>query len=194
MSKLAIALIAGVGCLFLILIVAVALAVVFFLPVRSERVPIERTIVAGPRSVEPPPAALTIGRQTQVAGVGSYCWSGTSGASDSVSVCADMIGIPTAEEPLTVGGSFTARLELPLDEAPETLGLDVISVTDEDMIETRDGFHWWRPKAGEHHELPLAPPHDFSLDLEPGLYVLSVFTRWPDRGDVNYGFLVEVGS
>jgi hypothetical protein len=194
MSKLAIALIAGVGCLCLILIVAVALAIAFFLPVRSEQVTIERTAVAVPRTAEPPPAVLVIGPQTQVAGVGSYCWSESSGGSDSVAVCADMIGIPTAEEPLMVGGSFTTRLELPLDEAPETLGLDVISVTDEDMVETRGGFHWWKPKTGRHHELPLAPPYEFSLDLDPGLYVLSVFARWPDRGDVNYGFLIEVGG
>lgn len=192
MSKLAIGLIAGVGCLFLILVAAVVLLILFFLPVRSEQVTVERTAVAGPRSVEPPPAVLVVGPQTQVAGVGSYCWSGSSGGSESVAVCADMIGIPTAEEPLPVGGAFAARLELPLDEGPETLGLDVISVIDEDMVETRDGFHWWRPKAGEHHELPLAAPHEFSLDLAPGRYVLSIFARWPGRGDVNYGFLIEV--
>jgi hypothetical protein len=194
MGKLAIALIAGLGCLFLVLIAAVVLAIVFFIPVRSEQVTIDRTEVASPPMTEPPPAVLAINGRTQVAGVGTYCWSDASGGRETVSVCADMIGIPTAEQPLAVEGSFSARLELPLDQPPETLGLDVIPVTDEDVIEARDSLRWWRPQVGEHHDLPLDTPSRFSLDLEPGLYVLSVFARWSERGDVNYGFLVEVGS
>jgi hypothetical protein len=194
MSKLAIGLIAGIGCLFLILIAAVVLAIVFFVPVRSERTTTERPEVAGPRSIEPPLAVLVIDGEKQVAGVGSYCWSEPQGGNETAAVCADMVGIPTVEKPLPVGSSFDARLELPLDEAPETLNMEVIGVTDADIVETRDGLYWWRPKAGEHHELPLAAPHTFLLDLEPGRYVLSVFARWPNRGDVNYGFLVEVGG
>jgi hypothetical protein len=194
MSKLAITLIAGLGCLFLVLIAAVVLAIFFFFPLRSEQVTVDRTEVASPRMTEPPSAVLQIDGRTQVAGVGSYCWSEPSGSSETVTVCADMIGIPTAEKPLPASSSFRARLDLPLDRPPETLGLDVISVTDEDLVETRDNLHWWRPKPGEHHDLPRQVPYEFSLDLEPGRYVLSVFARWPDRGDVNYGFLVEVGS
>jgi len=32
------------------------------------------------------------------------------------------------------------------------------------------------------------------LSPQPGLYALAVFTAWDGRGDVVYGFLVQVGE
>jgi hypothetical protein len=55
-----------------------------------------------------------------------------------------------------------------------------------------EGMLWWSPKLGDSFDIPLAPPHQLELNLEPGLYVLSVFAQWQEIGDVLYGFLVEV--
>jgi hypothetical protein len=83
-------------------------------------------------------------------------------------------------------------LELPLEESPDELVLEVISVMDADEIESRNRLWWWQPGAGEFHDLPLEPETEFTLSLDPGLYVLSTFVRCSERGDVNYGFLIWV--
>ncbi len=47
------------------------------------------------KEIEPPPAILKIDGKEQISGIGSYCWKGTWKA-----LCVDVIGIPTAQEPL----------------------------------------------------------------------------------------------
>jgi hypothetical protein len=135
---------------------------------------------------------LVINGEAQIAGVGTYCWSEPVGESERMAVCADMIGVPTAEDPLTVDGRFVARMILPLDSPPEMLMLETYRVGEADEIERRNGQRWWTPQLGERQELSLGRVAEFTLAPDPGLYVLSVFARWPEEGDVNYGFLVEV--
>jgi hypothetical protein len=135
---------------------------------------------------------LVIDGQHQVSGVGTYCWSDPTGDGESIAICVDMIGIPTAVEPLTVSGPFTGQLQLRLEQLPDDLVLEVLPVTDADEFENRGELRWWEPQAGERHELALATDGEFRLSLDSGLYVLSVFARWQERGDVNYGFLVRV--
>ncbi len=140
------------------------------------------------KEIEPPPAILEINGKEQISGIGSYCWSGTWKA-----LCADMIGIPTAQEPLIACPTFTANLRLPIQEPPSELQLDVIQVTEQDEINlSARGWRWWRTNEGGRFTLPLEREPDIELSLEPGLYVLSIYAWWKEEGSASYGFLVEV--
>jgi inhibitor of cysteine peptidase len=143
--------------------------------------------------VKPPPAMLTIMGQEQFSGIGSYCWAAPEGAEPSVAICADLIGIPTAEGPLAASSPFTASFQLEPEETPDELILDVIPVTAEDEMESwADGSRSWPYLPGERYTLSLEREPVIELSLEPGLYVLSLFGRWDALGYVDYGFLVDV--
>jgi hypothetical protein len=146
----------------------------------------------GTTNALPPEATLQVGGQSQVSGLGSYCWPGAAG---EPSICADTIGIPTAQDPLRGTASMTALFELPLEEAPTETQLTVISVTGEDELdESTGGLRWWQAKPGDSYQLPPISMPQINLTLTDGLYVFSVFARWEGTGDVMYGFLVDVGA
>ncbi len=155
----------------------------------------ERTLPVFP---EPPLADLTIGEQHQTAGLGSYCWRGPNETNDGGmrAACADMIGLPTAHEPLQVDSPFTADFRIRFEESPSELRLEIHPVETDDQLDTRDRDirRWWRPSGTsvEHLALPPAVEASVELSLEPGLYVFNVFAKWPGMGDASYGFLVEV--
>jgi hypothetical protein len=145
--------------------------------------------------VEPPPAILEIAGQEQVSGIGSYCWTEPTGADTAVSLCADMAGIPTAEEPLVASSPFTATFRLAPEETPDELLLEVTHVTVKDELEEWPaGWRGWTFKEGERYNLPLELEPTIELSLEPGLYVLHLSGSWQAWGDASYGFLVEVPS
>ena len=132
----------------------------------------------------PPPAMLEINGVTQISAIGSYCWSGGG--------CADAIGIPTPMEARTISSPITAHLRLPIDASPTTLLLTVIPVTEKDeMQENARGYRWWNYQEGQSSQLPLQSQQDIQIDLDPGLYVLSIQVWWDEKGSVTYGFLVE---
>jgi putative hemolysin len=147
-------------------------------------------------SVEPPPAWLAIAGQEQISGIGTYCWTQAPVEGEtSVGICADMVGIPTSEEPLTASSPFTATFRLAPEERPDELLLEVISVTAADELERwPPGSRGWTFKPGERYSLSLERTPSIELSLEPGLYVLNLFGRWQAWGDASYGFLVEVQS
>jgi len=154
----------------------------------------EPTLAVFPK---PPLADLTIGEQHQTAGLGSYCWRGPNETNDGGmrAACADMIGLPTAHEPLQVDSPFSAKFRFGVERSPSELHLGIFPVEAEDQIETRDrGNRWWRPNRAleEQAVLPLAQETSTDISLEPGLYVFEIFGKWPDSGTVSYGFLVEV--
>ena len=137
----------------------------------------------------PPEATLTINGQRQASGIGTYCWPGVEG---DVSVCADMIGVPTPLEPLMAEAPFLAAFEFPLAD-PSELQLLAVPVSPEDELDGPGGENrWWEPKSGEPYPLPTETAPEIELPLDAGLYVLRVFARWEGVGDVLYGFLVEV--
>jgi hypothetical protein len=156
--------------------------------------PTEPASSGGTPEVKPPPAILTIGGQEQMSGIGTYCWTG-SAETAAVSICADMIGIPTAEGPLAASSPFTATFRLEPEETPEELVLTVIPVSAEDEMERwADGSRSWPYQPGESYTLPLEREPSVELSLEPGLYVLNLQGWWNAWGDASYGFLVEVQS
>jgi WD40 repeat protein len=142
--------------------------------------------------VEPPPAILEIAGREQVSGIGAYCWQETAGTDASVGLCADMVGIPTVEEPLVVSSPFTATFRLAPEETPDELLLEVIPVTAKDEFEEWPiGGRGWAFKEGELYSLPLEREPSIELSLEPGLYILSIAGWWQAWGDASYGFLVQ---
>ncbi|KAF5422749.1 MAG: hypothetical protein C5S44_04275 [Candidatus Methanocomedens sp.] len=146
-------------------------------------------LLVGSASAGPPPALLEIDGNEQIAGIGDSCWKGEE--------CADTFSIITPAEPLLTRSPFTAHLRLPLQESPEELGFSAIRVTDDDALrnEAVNDFRAWRyGLQGMNIQVPLERESDINLSLEPGLYVLKVFVKWEEKGDVSYGFLVQVND
>lgn len=139
----------------------------------------------------PPSARLVIEGEEQISGQGSYCWRDERGAP----LCADRIGIPTAQEPLAAQSPFTARFNLFISQPVTESQLRVFPVTPDEQFDSEAlGWRWWRPKFDAREEFTLTPGDAISIELslEPGLYVLSLFVRVQGVGDAGYGFLVEV--
>ncbi len=144
-----------------------------------------------PVSDSPPAATLVINGQSQDLGIGTYCWPTATG---DESICADKIGIPTSQDPLSGESPILARFEFPLPDPSELQLLAVPVSAENELEELAEGFRWWEPNSGEPYKLPLENSPEIELPLGPGLYVLRVFARWDGVGDVLYGFLVEVTS
>ena len=153
-----------------------------------------------PRQMEilkPPPAILKVNGTEQISGFGSYCWNEADKVfgmtMSSTSICADYEGIHTPVEPLLSSSPFTAHLILPLKEPPRELQLKVIQVTDDDeIIRSFANDRAWHIKEGNYSNLTLENESDINLSLLPGLYVLEVHPGWKEKGDVSYGFLLNV--
>jgi uncharacterized repeat protein (TIGR01451 family) len=140
------------------------------------------------QEIEPPPAILKIDGKEQISGIGPYCWWGFLKG-----MCTDMIGLPTAQEPLIARSPFTAHLTLPVRELPYELRLNVFRGGEEDEINfSGRGWRWWKVREENVFNLPLENEQDIELSLDPGLYVLNVDAWWYEKGSASYGFLVEV--
>ena len=150
--------------------------------------------LAGNAGASPPPAILEIDGKEQSAGIGSNCWKVEN---ETYSLCADMIGVITPAEPLLTRSPFTVLLRLQLQEPPEELEFSTFRVTDDDELkEAANGVRAWRFKGNalNIYKRPFEREPEFNLSLPPGLYVLNVFTKWKEKGDVSYGFLVQVSD
>ncbi len=153
-----------------------------------------------PRQMEilkPPPALLKVNGTEQFSGIGSYCWNETKKVSgitmSSTSICADKEGIHTPVEPLLSSSPFAGHLSFPLKQPPGELQLNVIRVTDEDEINLSfANDRAWNIRENNSFNLTLGRELDINLSLLPGLYVLEVHPRWKEKGDVSYGFLLNV--
>jgi hypothetical protein len=107
----------------------------------------------------------------------------------------DKIGLPTVREPLSTTSLVKARLTLPLAEPPAQVGLSVFPASEENEVQANTGtdpFLYWMPAEGLSRELALQTSQEFTLELDPGRYVFYIFAVWDGKGDVSYGFLVEV--
>ena len=154
-----------------------------------------QTAVTDSRDGSPSPALLEIGGISQTAGVGTFCWSSQPATGESVDICVDKIGLPTVQNPLISTSPVTARLTLPLDDPPQRLELSVFRAAPGNEVKVEAGtneFRYWIPGEGINQELALQTIQDITLDLESGLFVFYVFGAWTGKGDVSYGFLVQV--
>lgn len=136
----------------------------------------------------PPPATLEVAGRTQTAGIGTYCWTEAER-----SLCADMAGIPTMPDPLVASAPLQAQLRLPLAVRPSALQLQIVPVSAGNAVPIgARGYRWWMFQDSERRVLPLETEQTLDLNLEAGVYVLGVFVRWEQSGDVTYGFLLKV--
>jgi hypothetical protein len=148
-------------------------------------------LFAGTSEASPPPALLSINGNEQTSGIGNNCWKIDN---ETPMACGDTFSINTPADPLLTRSPFTAHLTLPLQKPPEELGFSAIRVTDDDALnEAANGFRTWRwGLQGMEIQVPLERESDIDFSLEPGLYVFNVFVKWKEKGDVSYGFLVQV--
>lgn len=145
--------------------------------------------------VVPPPAILEVEGTSQQAGIGSYCWSESLGEEEGVGICADMLGIPTAPEPLVVQSPVAAKLHLPVAEKPSHLRVVVFPVVPDEALDSRvRGYLWWDEKSGGEIEAVLQSDQEILLSLAGGWHVLMVSAWWDGLGDVVYGFLLSAGQ
>jgi len=139
----------------------------------------------------PPLAKLETGDATQLAGRGSFCWTGG---------CLDGPGISTSTIPLVLRSPYAVHLHLPLVESPDSLSLYTMTISPPGSLDydsmSELSASWSYEKPGrtlvDQGSLALGQDQDIRLSLEPGYHVLVIFAAWRDYGDVKYGFLVEV--
>jgi len=142
----------------------------------------------------PAPSYLVINGHMQTAKVGSYCWDYIDANNEPVGACSDSIGISTPIEPLSAERTISAQFFLPYATAPNILSLGIFTASNENEIPLEVGadLRLWSYLEGINRELALQPRQEVKLELEPGLYVFNIWAVWHDKGEVTYGFLVEV--
>jgi hypothetical protein len=142
-------------------------------------------------STEPPPAILTIDGREQKAGVTGYCWQ----LGDGTSICADPIGFTTPPDAIPAESTFLAQFEYLLDVKPGRVHLSIFPASQPNLMGPKESdWRYWKSVLGDQFTLSPNNNPSIELTLEPGLYVFDMFVDWPDRGGVNYGFLVDVGG
>lgn len=143
----------------------------------------------------PPPISIEIGGETQTGRLGSYCWTFQSENGDMGGACLDRLALPTPIDPIHSGSPVAARLSIPLDEMPTHLQLAIFEATEPNQAKL-EGLpttsRYWMSSDSLVQQLPLQNVQDITVELEPGLYVFSIFGNWESKGSAEYGFLVEV--
>jgi hypothetical protein len=141
------------------------------------------------RSTEPPPATLIIAGREQTAGITGYCWQ----QGDGTGICADGIGFTTAPDPIPAESTFLAQFEFMLDAKPERVQLSIFPASQPVLMGPEESdWLYWKSVSGDQFTLSPDNSPSIELTLESGLYVFNIFVKWPDYGEVNYGFLVDV--
>jgi len=104
-----------------------------------------------------------------------------------------MIGIPTPKEAIVANSPLIAILRLPINEPPNTLEIRINPASEINELQAGAlNYRWWEAWQGKYDSLSPEKEQTIDLKLEHGLYVISVFAQWQQKGDVIYGFLVEV--
>ncbi len=141
-----------------------------------------------------PPAAILIVGEQQVAAVGTSTWTLEKKGQEQTSVHGDAFALVTPANPLPVPASFTATLRLPIPTAPSILWYALKPVTDNinQTTSSADMTSWQVAFYQPGTSLDLKPEQEISLSLEPGQYLLEVYAEWPELGNADYGFFLEV--
>ncbi len=142
----------------------------------------------------PPAAILTVAEQEQVAAVGTSTWTLEKRGQEQTSVHGDAFALVTPANPLPVPAAFTATLRLPIPTAPSILWYALMPVTDNINRTTSspDMTNWRVAFLQLGTSLDLQPEQVISFSLEPGQYLLEVYAEWPELGNADYGFFLEV--
>ena len=121
----------------------------------------------------PPLIRLVVGGEPVEGYQGSYCWTDPVAG---LGLCADRI--PPA---------FDTSIELPVGE-PMRLQLD--TPLPDTLIVSLERELFGEELLGE--SFSGAESIEWSFDVEPGQYILSVFASWESQGDVVYIFSVSI--
>ena len=153
-------------------------------------------------TTKPPDGLLILGKHTVTGVLGSYCWESASGATETVSRCADVVGIPVPPEhrALTVprgwvlvfdygGRGWSASVDVgayPLDRGKDSLsgshrGAPLVGSEGRSALQAKD---LRVSRLGERRV-------QFPVKLEAGEYVVEASVRAPE-GDAAYYFRVAV--
>jgi hypothetical protein len=120
----------------------------------------------------------------QQAEPGTRCW-----IEGDLGQCVDYAGPVTPGEPLVIEPGAPLSLTVAGDLQPSEVSAAWVAVKGSDGEPATDGTLLWS-----------AAPHDFqpvadgmiAAPSEAGDYVLAVFTRWPQGGDIAYGAYIRV--
>jgi hypothetical protein len=133
----------------------------------------------GPAIVDPPEATLrTAGGRSVVAGVGTRCWG---------NVCLDAVGPVTNVDPFPLTRGEAVTLSFAAGSPDERHDTAYRVASDAGSRVLADGRLWQALGARTQPPETTLPP-----DLAPGSYVWVVQGFWKDKGDVSYGFYVEI--
>jgi WD40 repeat protein len=134
-------------------------------------------------SSAPPTLTLAIDGVSQEGGIGPFCWNAHPTEITGSVDCADVAGMPTAQEPLILT-DFPADAEFRIepDLVPDSVTLSVQPVTASDELVGQEDQRWWNPGAGWSGSVPAGNPITYSF--QEGEF---------PQGNVIYGFLVQVG-
>ncbi|MGH2625954.1 MAG: hypothetical protein ACRDHY_04805 [Anaerolineales bacterium] len=144
------------------------------------------TVIRGqPAVVEPPSGYLKdAGGKPVEGGTGTFCWPQFNNAQ----MCADLFGTRTNATPMALGAGEDVEFVFDAGLARE---VNLAWTAADQLTSSQQGANLdWGPKDGANHAGP-SYTQSRTAPTEPGLYVLAVFTRFPE-GDVTYGFYIEV--
>ena len=152
-------------------------------------------------TTKPPDGVLILGKHMVTGVLGSYCWESASGATETVSRCADAVGIPVPPEDgaLTVprgwvlvfdygGRGWSASVDVgayPLERGKDSLsgshrGVPLLRSEGRSALEAKN---LRVSRLGQRVQIPV--------NLAAGEYVVEVSVRVP-KGDAAYYFRVVV--
>lgn len=137
---------------------------------------------------QPPQVMLEVDGRSQAGRLGTYCWT----EPDRGGLCADTAGIATAREPLVVSSPLALRFHFDPAFPPDTAWLRIFRALPSQSTRRSGDTLEWPSGSGPTYELTGGLEMKQTLELEPGLYVFSLFAVWQTRGDAVYGFLVRV--
>lgn len=146
---------------------------------------------AAPKFEKVPSVTITFQTQTQKSKVGSFCWPLESGT-----MCSEPIAWPSPKEPLIVSSPFRLKIAMPIPEKVKHVEYMVSKVTESDMnkYEVGPDTTLWNVPVENVEPINSIGKQSLELQLEPGLYVLTLFAWWFGIGDATHGFLIEVKS
>ena len=144
------------------------------------------TVTRGQPAIVTPPSGYLkdINGNAVEGGTGTFCWPQPNNAQ----LCADLFGTRTNATAIPI--EAREDVELVFDAGtPREVNLDWTPA--DEMESSPQGPNLdWGPKDGANYTGP-SYTQSRAAPTEPGLYVLAVFTLFPE-GDVTYGFYVEV--
>ena len=130
-----------------------------------------------PDSLGAPGATLTSSQETVAGGIGTRCWAGA---------CIDYTGPVTNADPLELspGEAFNIEFE---EATPAEFVLSLYPAPTTTPTPENGTLSWSIDPSTSTTTDAVAP-------AEPGRYIISAFARWDGKGDISYGWYVEVKS